>query len=545
MDKCVIFVLRFIILNMQRRNFIEFLGKGAIATSLLPPHISLLNLENSRRPHEITKRVKGIYPTDKDDLVLADGLNYDILVEYGDKISKRDSFGYDNDYNAFLPGATPDEGILWTNHESVNPLFVYRPGHSPGSKSDIDWQMYNVGGSFVKLDRSKGKWKVVKNDPANRRITAQTRIPFNWPEKIAGSRQAMGTLGNCAGGVTPWGTVLTCEENYQYYYGERNRRNGNRFFPGAKFDWDHHYNNPPEHYGWVVEVNPQDGSAQKHVALGRCAHECATVVELEDKRVVVYMGDDKTDECVYKFVGDKPGSLDSGTLYVANTLMGKWIAIDHDIQPTLQALFKDQTEVLIFLREAARYLGATPLGRPEDIEIDPVSGDVLVTLTNNVPRKDYYGQIMKIQEKDGRYDGTEFVADTYLTGGQETGFACPDNLAFDRGGNLWFTSDISGSAMNKPPYDSFKNNGLFIVPRTGPSAGKVVQLASAPVEAEFTGPFFSPDGKTLFLSVQHPGERSSSGGNYTSHWPNGRSGKPNCAVVTIEGPLLEELQGTV
>ena len=209
----------------------------------------------------------------------------------------------------------------------------------------------------------------------------------------------------------------------------------------------------------------------------------------------------------------------------------------------LQKKFKNQTEVLIHLREAARMLGGTPLDRPEDIEIDPVNGNVLVALTNNTTVNNYFGSILKIEETDGKHDSLTFKSDTYLAGGEETGFACPDNMAFDRAGNLWFTSDMSGSAMHKKPYTAFKNNGLFVVPRSGDQAGEVIQIASAPRDAELTGPWFSPDGKTLFLSVQHPGENSTSLTNLTSNWPLGGIEMPKPAVVTIQGPALEQLQG--
>ena len=116
-------------------------------------------------------------------------------------------------------------------------------------------------------------------------------------------------------------------------------------------------------------------------------------------------------------------------------------------------------------------------------------------------------------------------------------------MAFDTAGNLWFTSDMSGTAMNKAPYKEFKNNGLFLVPRTGPKAGTVMQVASAPSDAEMTGPSFSPDGKTLFLSIQHPGECSKNLEELTSHWPDGGNSIPRSAVVTISGKTLEAIQG--
>ena len=135
----------------------------------------------------------------------------------------------------------------------------------------------------------------------------------------------------------------------------------------------------------------------------------------------------------------------------------------------------------------------------------------------------------------------EFDFETLKTGGVATGFSCPDNLLFDKAGNLWFTSDISGSKMNKSlEYLPFKNNGLFVLIRNGVQAGEIIQVASAPVDAEFTGPCFSPDGKTLFLSVQHPGERSPSISNLTSTWPN-KQGIPKSSVITIEGELINKL----
>lgn len=525
---------------MKRRSFIEFLGKGAIATSLLPPFISSCNRSASVRTFSLDQPIEGISPSSRDRLLLADGLDYRILIRYGDRISKRDTFGFNNDYIAFLPDENPNQGMLWVNHEYIHPLFV---GTNLRGKDKVDQEMYDIGGSLFKVVKTEKGWKVDTSCAQNKRFNARTMIPFNWDQEIRGKKEAMGTLQNCAGGITPWGTVLTCEENYQNCYGERVFETDEVLLNEGTYEWWKYYKNPPEHYGWVVEIDPKTGTAQKHVALGRCAHECATCVELEDKRVVVYTGDDKIDECVYKFISDEPGSLKSGTLYVANLDAGKWESLDYASQPVLQQNFQSQTEVLIRLREAAKLVGGTKLARPEDIEVDPVTGNILIALTNDVTKDNYYGEILKIIETDNRYDSLTFQSETFLAGGKETGFACPDNLAFDRAGNLWFTSDISGSVMNKEPYKEFKNNGLFVVLRSGMNAGKVIQMASAPVDSEMTGPFFSPDGKTLFLSVQHPGEQSTSMNELTSHWPKGDYHVPAPSVVTIEGPLLDAIQG--
>lgn len=531
--------------SIQRRTFLEFLGKGALSLSVTPTLLAG-KFFTAIPTNKDLPFVKGIKPSDKDILKLANGLNFHIIARWGDSITPTETFGFNNDFTAFIPldDSNPDEGLLWVNHEYVDPLFVSAfDGSAEKTKEQVEKEQYNVGGSFIHIRKKKnGKWEMIENAPHNRRISGRTPIPFNWEEPIAGKTEAIGTLGNCSGGVTPWGTILTCEENYDQYYGERNFKNGERV-PAriGDFGWYKHYDFPPEHYGWVVEVDPKTGQAQKHVALGRCAHECATIKELEDGRLVVYTGDDAINQCLYKFIGSKPGSLSEGTLYVANILLNRWESLNYEESPVLQKLFKNQTEVLIRLREAARSIGGTPLDRPEDIEIDPINGNVLVSLTNNTSVNNYYGSILKIEEENNDHAALTFKSEVYLAGGVETGFACPDNMAFDLAGNLWFTSDISGSLMNKEPYKEFKNNGLFFVPRKGAQAGEVIQVASAPTDAELTGPWFAPDGKTLFLSVQHPGEYSLSMNQLTSHWPDGGEAIPKPAVVAIQGRLLEEI----
>ena len=524
--------------SINRRTFLEFLGKGIVVSSLAP---SFLNVS---APYY--KNLKSIAPSQEDKLVLAKGLDFDVLIKWEDAINKKDTFGFNNDFTAFIPfdKKNPNDGILWVNHEYVDPFFVSNHVGGPKSKEQVEKEMYNVGGSILRVKKNKkGKWKVIKNDPINKRIHGMTEIPFNWEHPIAGKTSAMGTLGNCSGGVTPRGTILTCEENYDMFYGERDFKSGKRIDKKAFLAWHTQHDNPPEHYGWVVEVDPQTGNAQKHVALGRCAHECATIKELEDGRLVVYSGDDYINQFLYKFISSEPGSLSKGTLYVANTRLGKWMPLVYEENKILQKFFKDQTDVLVQLRRSAKFIGATPLDRPEDIEIDPINGNVLVSLTNNSTTKNYFGSILKIEETDGDHAALTFKPSIYLAGGEETGFACPDNMAFDKAGNLWITSDISGSLMNQEPYIPFKNNGLFVVPRSGEQAGKVIQMASAPVDAELTGLFFAPDGKTLFLSVQHPGEYSSGPDELTSHWPDGGSAIPRSAVVAISGKTLDALQG--
>ena len=526
----------------NRRTFLEFLGKGTAGAILVPTFAYACSEPSESVRKKRPFKLVPIDPTEVDDLILAEGFKYDILIRWGDSINGEDTFGFNNDFTQFLEGPNKNMALLWVNHEYVDSRFVGKLEPEKNRTAEqVSEEMYNVGGSFIALKQVRGKWSFVPNHELNRRITGTTKIPFNWDHEIAGSTYGIGTLANCSGGLTPWGNILTCEENYDSCYGETIYENGEAFHIGGYHEWDVHFpEHKPEHYGWVVEVNPKTGEAQKHIALGRCAHECAKVHELSDKRLVVYTGDDGNDRCLYKFVGSVPGSLKEGTLYVADLEKNEWVAVDWSKHEILQEHFKDQTEVLVRLREAAPMIGGSPLDRPEDIEIDPLTGSVLVATTNNKNRDNYYGQIMKFDEVDG-YDGLRFEHDVFLAGGQANGFACPDNMAFDPKGNLWFTCDISGGAMGLEPYEHFKNNGLFVVLREGKHAGKPLQIGSAPTHAEFTGPCFSPDGKTLFLSVQHPGEYSESIDNLSSHWPDGGDAIPKPSVVTITGEALEAI----
>lgn len=550
-------------MTYNRRKFISFLGKASIGAVFVPPF--LVNCSSTTSPSEkvtISKEtleklkriaLKHLAPTDTDDLVLTEGLNYHTVLKWGDKINDKDTFGFNNDFTCFIPldDTNPKDGLLWVNHESVNPLFVsgfnHRKFTNPAAhrtKEQVEKEMYNVGGSIVRITETNGTWAIVENDPHNRRINGSTPIALNWDQPIMGKEIVIGTNSNCSGGLTPWKTFITCEENYDNCFGETEYDTNNKpSHRASSYGWEKFYNYPPEHYGWVVEIDPKDGTAQKHIALGRFAHECCTLYELPNKHVVAYTGDDANDEHLYKFVSSKPRSLKEGTLYVADTLNGKWLALDWETQPSLQKKFKNQTEVLIRAREAAKILGATPLNRPEDIEIDPITGNILITLTNNKRKNDYHGSILKIEEHHGAFDALTFEASTYIAGGEENGFSCPDNMAFDMAGNLWFTSDISGSSMNRTdrPYMPFKNNSLFVIPRYGKDEGKVIRVASAPTDAELTGPWFSPDGKTLFLSVQHPGEQTKDILNPTSKFPFDDDDIPKPAVVAITGALIEKM----
>lgn len=517
-----------------RRKFLQFMGRGGMVAAAAP-------IVRRLNPAPSNFELRGIQPTFADDLVLSPGLQYRVLVRWGDVINPRgETFGFNNDYIAFLPGDSKASARLWVNHEYLDTGFI--SGYRGGDKTaeQVRLEMEAVGGGFLCIKKKKDSWLL---DPASdeaRRFTGFDPIEIIAERTIQDKNIAIGTLGNCAGGVTPWGTVLTCEENYEAFYGEVTFPDGTRHVTPSTYDWERINPYPPEHYGWVVEVDPKSMTAKKLTALGRFAHECATVSQAADGRCAVYTGDDKEDECLYKFIAAEPGSLERGMLHVANLEQGRWIPLDIHVHEILKQRFSDQTEVMIRCREAAHLVGGTPLDRPEDVEIDPATGSVIVSLTNNFQKGNHYGSLLRIMEAHNDPLSLEFQHDTFMAGGPEKGFACPDNLAFDSAGNLWMTSDISGYRIGTPDFEPFGNNGLYFIPMSGKHAGKVVQVASAPVAAEFTGPCFAPDGRTLFLSVQHPGEGSSEG-NLTSHWPNGGDEIPRPSVVSITGPALDAI----
>ena len=511
---------------MKRRNFLQFLGVTGVGLSV-SENLLAIGTQKSQ------SALPGLSPSLEDKLSTIEGIESNILIKWGDSISSRDKFGFNNDFIAFHP-LEKDRALLWVNHESVNSLFINGPDRT---KENIDLERKEVGGSIIEIKKEKSGWTFIKDSTYNRRLDALTEIPFAWPEPIMGAKAAIGTMAGCAGGYTPWGTFLSCEENYDMFWGERDRQGKEK--TKAWMRWNEVYPLPPEHYGWVVEIEPKTGRAKKLVSLGRLAHECAAVTKAKSGKIVAYTGDDTAFEHLYKFISDSDSSLESGKLFVANLEKGEWISLQIDDQPILKKNFKNQTEIQIWLREAAKMVGATPLDRPEDIEFDPLTGNVLITLTNNKSAKNFYGSILKISEASNDPGSLTFSHETFISGGKETGFACPDNMVFDPKGNLWFTTDVSGDAIGKGPYEGFGNNALYVFLRSGPSKGKIIRVAIAPSDAEFTGPCFSPDYQTLFLSVQHPGEESSSLKDLTSHWPDG--GIPRPAVVTLTGPMLTKI----
>ncbi|OUQ85849.1 hypothetical protein B5G50_24685 [Brevibacillus brevis] len=546
-------------MDVNRRQFLTYLGVGTAALASVATGIPALAAGGTlsgktadhlfgldTKKHNFNPKFKEIHPTTKDDVVLPDGFKYDVVASYGDKINAAgDTFGFNNDFTCFLPiEGKSDHGLLWVNHEYLGELEYYVNSYdnlnadaddNKRTPEQIKKYLYALGGSIIEIKKENGSWKLISNSEYGRRVSGLTKHVLTGPAASI-AKEVTGTFANCSGGVTMWNTILSCEENYMDVVGDCK-------LPEA------------EHYGWVVEVDPFDpkSTPKKHTALGRFSHENTAMVLAPSGQLVVYMGDDAKDQYVYKYVSKgkydpKAGKsnsklLEEGTLYVANFGKGKWIPLDFATNEALKKavnadgkpMFASQADVLLNCRDASKAVGATPMDRPEDLEVHPIDGSVFIALTNNDKHGNFYGQIVRLFENDNNHAGLEFTFEIFAAGGPQSGFAAPDNMAFDSAGNLWVVTDISSSSMNSGIYKSFGNNGVFFIPTTGNSKGEAAQFASAPVGAEMTGPWFTPDEKTLFLAVQHPGENLKSYDKPTSHWPKGGNAVAMPSVIAITG----------
>jgi secreted PhoX family phosphatase len=591
--------------GMTRRRFLTFLGTGSAALAAGSTGVLVgcsegqegANQQGSQNGEAAQAPAGGggpsfrpIEPTDKDDLVLPEGFGYEIIRSSGDPLGGGLTYGDHNDFVAYFPidalegGDNSEDGILWVNHEYINPMFwsdyTDTEGATRKTKEQISREKAGVGGSIIRVKKEGDSWRFVENDELNRRIDATTPMGATGPAagspemQMEGKSEVIGTFANCSGGVTPWNTVLSCEENYQDYYGENSpKRNQSasddesaedgegeedieKLDVADTYRWldDPATAQPPESYGYVVEVDPfdPDSKPRKHSWLGRVRHENVAMTFTKDGRVVAYTGHDQEDECIYKFISsgkydpdDRKANMElltDGMLYVANFANGEWIPMDFENNPVFKANgYKDQADVLVRTAEAAKLAPedssdpiGTPLDRCEDIEVDPKDGRVYAALTNNAKHGNFYGQVIRITELDDDAASTEFRYEVFAAGGPNTGFASPDNLSFDNYNNLWVVTDISSSRLNDGIYETFKNNGAFVMPSVADDhVGSAYQFASGPVECELTGPFFTPDYKTLFLAIQHPGEETEDVNEPTSTWPRGDIPRP--AVVAITG----------
>jgi secreted PhoX family phosphatase len=561
----------------DRRQLLKFLGAGLTGACAggLGPLATTLGATEPMLPFG------AISSSSRDRLLLPQGFQYDIVAKWGDRLPGTNTrFGYNADFTAFLPLQGEDEGLLVVNHEYVSlpepgEVGVYMQTFSSviGRAPRLDDEMHDVGVSVLHIARMKsGRWEI-RRSPLTRRYDAQSRMSVSGPALQTGDR-VTGTLANCSGCHTPWNTVLTCEENFQDCVPEAVDTAG-RGRSGGRFGGN------SAHFGWVVEIDPVDPSwtPVKHTMLGRFRHENVAVRVRDDAPVVAYMGDDRTNGHVYRFVSEPryaPGRLENrgallsrGRLYAAvfnRDGSGEWreLAPATAIRPnprsslpaiprgatTLGQVYANPGAIVTDAFRASNLIGATPTGRPEDIEVHPLDQTVYIAFTAGATAPDHlfpntYGELWRIVE-EGDGTGTRFTWARWKAGGpndpRQSGlvFAAPDNLEFDRSGNLWVVTDISSSRINADRrYTAFQNNGMFFVPTSGADAGIARQFASAPCEAELAGPSWTLARDTMFLSVQHPGEAngirtSTLAAPKGSNWPSTTPGDPPLpGVVSI------------
>lgn len=495
-------------------------------------------------------------------------------------------------------------GLLCVNHEYTDDGLLHPNGMADWSAEKVAKSQAAHGVSVIELKLVDGRWRVVRPSRHARRITGDTPVALTGP--AAGSpalrtsadprgRLARGTLNNCAMGVTPWGTYLTCEENFNGYFKAGKSRTADQKRYGitektAGYRWHEHderfdaekHPNEANRFGWVVEIDPYDpaGMPKKRTGLGRFKHEGAFVTLAKDRRVVVYMGDDERFEYIYKFVsarshqsGRSPeGLLDEGTLHVARFDAeggGEWIALAHGQNGlTAENGFADQAELLVKTRQAADLVKATPMDRPEWIAVHPHSGEVYCTLTNNSQRgkdgkpdvdaanprpENLYGHIVRWREQDGDAAATRFQWDVFVQCGdpaqaqdrrkgniQGDLFASPDGLWFDAAGRLWIQTDVSTSVLGDANHAAFGNNQMLVA---DPVGGAVRRFLTGPRGCEVTGIGATPDGRTLFVNIQHPGETAAERSDPAaptaiSAWPANQfpelaGGRPRSATLAI------------
>jgi secreted PhoX family phosphatase len=553
-----------------------------------------------------------------DTVVVPQGYTWHVLAAWGDPIdgagpsirsdvadSAEDQgrqFGMHHDGCHYFPIRGSSRHGLWVqNHEYTDDGLLHPGGMSPWTAEKVKKSQAAHGVSVCEIRMVvPGRWRVVRSKYA-RRITATTPIEITGP--AAGhalmrtaadpaGRTVLGTINNCAHGVTPWGTYLTCEENFNGYFVNASGNptaDQKRLGIDAKgfgYRWHEHderfdaakHPHEPHRFGWVVEIDPWDPAAtpKKRTALGRIKREGAWVTLATDRRVVVYSGDDQRGEYVYKFVSRRPFDpknpkaardlLDEGTLYVARFDAhgtGEWLPLVHGARGLDAAAgFPDQASVLIHTRLAADRLGATRMDRPEWIAVHPATGEVYVTLTNNSDRGKRYppdgpnpragnafGHVLRWRESAGdaasevfRWEVFALAGDPQAKSAEHRGdikgdfFGSPDGLWFDRRGILWVQTDISTSALGRGAYANIPNNMMLAC---DPGSGEFRRFLIGPRGCEVTGVVMTPDLRTMFVNIQHPGESPSERSDpanpkAVSSWPDGeRFTRPRSATVVI------------
>lgn len=513
--------------------------------------------------------------------VISSDYEFDVLIPWGEPLQpggpefsypptsydQASQIGIGHDGMHFFPlNGSSEHGMLAINHEFGRNQHVLGKAQ-PESLEDVLASQHAHGVSIVEIKKINGKWQTLTSSAA-RRIHVNTPVTFSGPAaahpmlKTAAGNMPKGTVNNCSSGFTPWGTYLTCEENFNGYFGakgdwsatdaqERYGFSDNGFGYGWQ-EYDPRFNlanedyrNEEHRFGWVVEIDPMDATRKpvKRTALGRFKHEGIALTVGRGGRVVGYMGDDQRFDYIYKFVSDDNwesmrargmSPLDHGKLYAArfdDDGRGEWLELTIT-NPALAARFESQAELLIHARIAADIVGATPMDRPEWTTVAP-NGEVYCTLTNNsrrtsadaanpmAPNSD--GHIIKWRDAE-QHTGTTFEWDIFMiakeTHGSEESFSDPDGIWADPDGRLFIQTDGSQK-------DGLNNQMLVADTHTG----EIRRLFTGVTSDEITGLTVTPDRSTLFVNIQHPGNGDLS----RTSFPQAFDGKtiPRDATIVI------------
>jgi len=588
--------------TVSRRGFIGGALTGGLSAFVLGNTSLAAIAQSSSRLAFDTVKTNSL-----DTVTLPKGYNWHIVGSWGDPLwSEGEEFNQNTrgtgSSQELAMGDNTDGMALFTdngryvmaqNNEYVNRKIFHgnRKDGKPMNADDVRKSKAGHGVSIFEVAHYQGQWKIVKDSAYNRRITADSPMDLTGP--AAGhdlmktkmdptGTKSLGTWNNCGNGRTPWGTYLTCEENFNGYFSSSDKelkiptelkrygiKHDDRGYDWAsadeRFDISKHPNEA-NRVGYIVEINPLDPSStpKKRTALGRFKHENAEVVVAQNGHVVVYMGDDERGEFLYKFVSAEPmvtgGNnselLNEGTLYVAKfheNGKGEWLALT----PQTTGM-KSQAEICIHTRQAASSVGATTMDRPEWVSANPNKVEAYCCLTNNKnrgkkpnaggdatpldgpnPREtNKYGQIVRWIPYNTDHTSTLFNWDLFLVAGNPTVhkddrkgsanitphnmFNSPDGLAFDSNGLLWIQTD--GKYSDKDDFAGMGNNQMLIA---DPETGEVKRFLVGPKQCEVTGITWSPNRKTVFVGIQHPGEKGD------SHFPDGGMNVPRSSIIAI------------
>lgn len=508
----------------------------------------------------------------------------------GNSQSQAHAFGDNNDGMAIFTIGNRQVLVANNEYTNRHIIFGNRYSKSPETADDIAKGKAAHGVTIAEIKHTGQTWEIVKDSPLNRRITPDTPMDLTGPAashallKTAADpsgTQSLGTWNNCGNGETPWGTYLACEENFNGYfsssdanlkrpegfirYGINNSDYGYKWTQiDDRFDIAKHPNET-NRAGYVVEIDPSDpySTPKKRTALGRFKHENAEVVIAKNGKIVVYMGDDERGEFLYRYVSnniytkgaDTDDLLNNGVIYVAkfkDSLRGEWLPL------TPETTGMSHAEICIHTRLAGSIVGATTMDRPEWVTVNPTRVEAYVALTNNKRRgikpnkggdetpvggpnpraKNRYGQILRWVPDMQDHSSDTFSWDLFaLAGNPEVHddayagspninagnmFNSPDGISFDSKGLLWIQTD--GKYTNSGNFAGMGNNQMLA---GDPVTGEIRRFLVGPNEAEITGLAWSLDKKTMFVGVQHPGEK----GN--SNFPNGGNSVPRSCIVAI------------